>query len=963
MGIEQWKQEHQIVFRAFERHLPNDHLSSIYSDLDVGRQRQLEETYGRVMAAVGGELGDRAAELLVEYFLHPPMHAAPEHHPDRTYMIHRLASAMASLYCERHPSVSFVSGLIDCLSRVLADSQRTFEFADGYYSPSRHLLPRPGDCLEMLSRHLDNPQAMDFFDRLYAGEYDSPLNGTTDVWGRSAINTNLLFHVCDRDTFDRYLQLKFKSGALTYEYFERSFHFCLMLRSGPLTDNGDDYDYEKDHGDLDPDFVQVYREYSAWLIKALFEQAADGKLTWTVLEYLTLSGINWITLGLEYIDRLSITAKDLKDRYSHTVQKLLLIDGLRRGESDEDLIAALKRFREPTLLLALPYAGYARNAILRALGWDTLLPLQTRLFQNAGSHPRTTRCVFDLQNSPDPDDGVIDRIAASDAVQGVNPKLISKYAKAFQISDVQLNGQIMLLKAVADIDRDKIEKNLVRHTQSAIKAYGLYPVVDDAELRARYLKFKTIYKEATEYGTERQANTQAAVKAGLKNLAQSAGYSDEIRLEWAMEAEISDDTIPFGQSFEADEWSIQLVMEGITPRIQVSKQDKLLKSVPPKVRQTDSYKRMREAQDTIRSQASRFRKTLEDMMCNAETLTVDELASLIRIPTVRVMLDQLVLVTEDGRFGRLAGRTDQLAGPKGETVVVAGPLRIAHIYDLFQGGVLPDWQRAIVREHCVQPFKQAFRELYVVTPAEREAGTVSRRFVGHAVDSSIASRLLQSRNWNLLAGEDVPDVYKRFPRQQIEATIGFPDAIHYLSEQSTVTVDEIRFYAGDEPAPLEDVDPIVFSEVMRDVDLVASVAHVEDDDARWSSEAAQRRAELIVALADQIGLKQVSSRDHFAYVTGKLANYRIHLGTGHTFIEPGSYLCIVPARKAATDELYLPFAETDLRTAEIVSKIFLLIDDDKITDRSIVAQLRQAGEPLPEMLARHWQEQAETNAD
>jgi len=64
------------------------------------------------------------------------------------------------------------------------------------------------------------------------------------------------------------------------------------------------------------------------------------------------------------------------------------------------------------------------------------------------------------------------------------------------------------------------------------------------------------------------------------------------------------------------------------------------------------------------------------------------------------------------------------------------------------------------------------------------------------------------------------------------------------------------------------------------------------------------------------------------------------LGSGIIHIQPGNYLCIVPERKKE-DPLYLPFADTDLRMAEILSKIFLLVSDDKITDETILEQIRQ----------------------
>ncbi|MEZ5583122.1 MAG: DUF4132 domain-containing protein [Candidatus Competibacteraceae bacterium] len=470
----------------------------------------------------------------------------------------------------------------------------------------------------------------------------------------------------------------------------------------------------------------------------------------------------------------------------------------------------LSQFKEPALLVALPYAGYARNSILRALGWDDLLPLQQQLFNIAGGHPGTTESLNDVYNCESTVSGVIDRSAVVEALQTTNEKRVSKYFKALRASSLEVKNSLTLITAVMGLERDKLEKKLIRHGQTAIKAYGLYPVASEEELRERYLKFKAMHKEATQYGPERQANTQAAVKAGLKNLAQTAGYSDDIRLEWAMEADIAGSMIPFDQPFEIDTWAVTLVLEGITPRITVSKQGKSLKSVPPKVRQTDVYKQMRDAQDTFRGQASRFRKTLEDMMCSGEIIDARELETINRLPVVRAMLTQLIMQTDDDTFGLFSGSDDTLIGLDGEPLPATANLSIAHVYELFKAGVLSQWQKTIVRRRMVQPFKQAFRELYVVTPAEIEAGTHSRRFVGHVVDSAITSRLLQSRGWSQSSG-DAAEVYKRFPAHKLYAEIGFPDSGHYLAEQETVTIDEIWFVGKNrKELALDRIDPVVF---------------------------------------------------------------------------------------------------------------------------------------------------------
>ena len=98
---------------------------------------------------------------------------------------------------------------------------------------------------------------------------------------------------------------------------------------------------------------------------------------------------------------------------------------------------------------------------------------------------------------------------------------------------------------------------------------------------------------------------------------------------------------------------------------------------------------------------------------------------------------------------------------------------------------------------------------------------------------------------------------------------------------------------------------------------------------------------MVGALLGDLGIVGVTTDGHFAYVQGKLARYRIHLGSAVIHIEPGNYLCIVPAgSERRHDKLYLPFAdEGDAKISEVMSKILLLLADDKITDETILRQI------------------------
>lgn len=948
MPISKWPEKYQTVFNAFQAVLPADKVNSIKRKLSSKKYR--EEQFKLYAEPVVQQLEANAKAYLLAYFTQPTEHLIAANISNDSYAaINQIASVFSGVYCEFYPSENTAKAIRTRFVNMLEHPNKGLEKEASYGTSTRYFnelyyYPKANVCMKVLLKHWHIEGIKDLLLSVYQGVYNQHIDHGEDEYQRYE-NTNASFLGYEQEGFNDLVLALFQQNEFEYDWFHgaiRLYPHCACSEWAFPDAEDEESDehaaFTKQHGD----FLIIYRDYYSRVVKDLLQNLSDNiEILKDILDYCRLRGMEWLKLGLEIIVREQLKAKDLKDDYedlSSVLHKLLGIFSLAEDETEEQLLAMLSSFKEKELLLALPYAGCARNAILKALGWESLVDLQKQIFNIAGSHANTVEDVEDIYNCEDSHSGVIDRGFLVEILQKSDTKQTVKYFKALRASSLGLTNILMLIAAVADIERDKVEKKLVRHGQGAIKAYGLYPVENEEELRQRYLKFKAMHKEATQYGSERQSNTQAAVKAGIKNLAQAAGYSDDIRLEWAMEADIATSMIVFDEDFDIETWQVRLVLEGISPRIQVRKQGKHLKSVPTKVRQHDIYKQMREDQDSIRSQASRFRKTLEDMMCNADVIPADELATLCRLPVVRAMLSQLILKTGDQDFGLFAGTAEYLKAIDGSQLAISGELKIAHVFDLFNAGILPQWQKTVVQRRMVQPFKQAFRELYIVTPAEVDAETQSRRFTGHIIDGATASRLLQSRGWSQNSG-DCAEVYKRFPQYKMYAEIGFPDAGHYLAEQESVVIDEIWFQCGNDSLKLEDIDPLVFSEVMRDVDLIASVAQVGDDDARWSTETAQRRAELIENLVAEIGLQQVRCENHYAYIEGKLANYRIHLGSGVIHIQPGNYLCIVPKHDKKDDGLYLPFADTDLRMAEILSKIFLLISDDKITDKSILAQI------------------------
>ena len=166
-----------------------------------------------------------------------------------------------------------------------------------------------------------------------------------------------------------------------------------------------------------------------------------------------------------------------------------------------------------------------------------------------------------------------------------------------------------------------------------------------------------------------------------------------------------------------------------------------------------------------------------------------------------------------------------------------------------------------------------------------------------------------------------------------------------------------------EPLQLEEIPPLIFSETMRDVDLFVGVASVGNDP-NWSdggpdgryrdywtsysfgdlSETAKTRKQVLQRLVPRLKIaERCRLTERFLLVQGDVRTYKIHLGSGNILMEPNDqYLCIVPARGAAngglSGKVFLPF-EGDGTLAIILSKAFLLAQDKKIKDPTILQQI------------------------
>lgn len=144
------------------------------------------------------------------------------------------------------------------------------------------------------------------------------------------------------------------------------------------------------------------------------------------------------------------------------------------------------------------------------------------------------------------------------------------------------------------------------------------------------------------------------------------------------------------------------------------------------------------------------------------------------------------------------------------------------------------WREFLFEQQVTQPFKQAHREVYLLTDAERETRTYSNRFAAHVLRQPQFRALAKARGWMSPyfgqwdgGSEGVPD--KELKKWDMRAEFWVDAASDAFAEAGGIlylTTDQVRFFQprdAREPIPLADVPPLVFTEIMRDVDLFVGV--------------------------------------------------------------------------------------------------------------------------------------------
>jgi hypothetical protein len=401
---------------------------------------------------------------------------------------------------------------------------------------------------------------------------------------------------------------------------------------------------------------------------------------------------------------------------------------------------------------------------------------------------------------------------------------------------------------------------------------------------------------------------------------------------------------------------------------------KTQKSVPASVREVfpAELKALKQSEKEIEKLLPAQRSRLEQLFLQERSWSLPEFRSrYLDHPLVGVLARRLIWRYSDGSNAAdgiwLDGR---IVDDRDKSIAWLGnQARVAPWHPLTCGlEQVRAWRDWLDLHEIRQPFKQAHREIYVLTDAERRTETYSNRFAAHILRQHQFSALCQQRAWRYkLQGpwDSANTPTLQLPQWNMRAEFW----VEAIADEAGVvfqhiSTDQVRFHRTGEDGPmrLADVPPLIFSEILRDVDLFVGVASVGNDP-NWAdggpggqyrdywqsysfgelSATAQTRKALLERLIPRLRIAdRCTLSDRFLIVRGTIRTYKIHLGSGNILMTPNDqYLCIVAKQTTAAGErVHLPF-EGDGTLSIILSKAFLLANDAKITDPTITSQLKK----------------------
>jgi hypothetical protein len=503
---------------------------------------------------------------------------------------------------------------------------------------------------------------------------------------------------------------------------------------------------------------------------------------------------------------------------------------------------------------------------------------------------------------------------------------------------MNLTDNLLLLQGLLNQNLDRLEESAQEGRLAAIRGLGMAQSVSESQLRL-LLRLRREggepVRRAAQWALEKAAESHSldSIEVLAKKLDLAAAWEDggladsPSRVWWEIAGHRVKLSIAQGK-VEVSAWG---------PAHK--------KRIPAKVRSHPLFAEVQEAGKALARTYAIFKERLEEAMLTRRAFTGEQFAVLSGNAAFRSLAERLV-VSIDGKEKLL----ERLEKEETERLLTeAREVRITHPVEMWTAGRLEAYQEIVAGRRIVQPFKQCFREIYVLETVERTQPKCLR-FCGQEILGRKAYALLKRRGYSPCRG----DAYRDWPSAGLRAHFIWGEEgeglwKHIVGAKQSIPLttgaiyferlDKVSRRAITKPVPLGEVEPVVFSETLRDADLVVSAA-AAGEEGFSSRQTLEIRAALVRNFARLLNLPgvKVEAGSSHATVKGKMASYRIHLGSGRILVEPGGQHLPLPPKTAGVSPLQAE-EKGDSRTLAILEAIAALSYDAEISDPEFLSAL------------------------
>lgn len=666
-----------------------------------------------------------------------------------------------------------------------------------------------------------------------------------------------------------------------------------------------------------------------------------------------------------------------KEVLSHLLQVCYPVEG-DNGDRLREYMKEMK-LKEERLIETAMYAPQWLDIIEACLGYPGLKSgcyyFMAHMNESFDDRKRAMIAKYTPLSEEELNGGCFDVKWFYEAYETLGEELFHKlYAGAKYISDGSKHSRARKYAdaALKHVTVEELETAInEKRNKDLLMSYGIVPVESERDILHRYEYLQNFLKESKQFGAQRRASETSAVTYALKNLATTAGYSDETRLILAMETALVREHLHYFDWVAVEDCRIRIVVDIMGKvSMEFERNKKRLKNVPAALKKHTGYVEMKAFHDKLKAQYRRTVDMLEKSMEERDVYTLSELSKLTENPVTKRIVESLVYVSVRGEDIR--SRTDEKAAEtahagdgvseqetmlhgilsEGSLISFSGEvvnadaacrLRVAHPFDLYKMGVWNAYQKYFF-ERCQdeglrQPFKQVFRELYVKLSEELNKES-SLMFAGNQIQPKKTVACLKGRRWIADYEEGLQKVY--YKDNVIAVIYAIADWFSPADVEEPV-LEWVQFMDRKtwRPVKISEVPDILYSEVMRDVDLAVSVAHAGGVDPETSHSTVEMRRVVLDFNLKLFGISNVALEKNHAIIEGSRGQYSVHLGSGVIHKLGGHQINVVTIEGSKRGKIFLPFVDEDPKTAEIMSKVLLFAEDGKIKDPYIMEQIME----------------------